>query len=97
MGKVDIDLYKFLEECECSIMQGQDEKIIAWANIDFCKVEEFVNVVGMYAFDEEGMECYIQNNSICIQNLDEILEARGDDIEDYRGIFEESEWERIDF
>ena len=94
--KVNVDLYEFLKETayETGIYYNYEQKeVIAYVHIFFHDLKEFVNIIGIYLFDEGGLETKMFEDTIVIE-LNEIFENDDNCILDYKNCFTENDLNR---
>jgi hypothetical protein len=92
MKEVNADLYEFLNNHEIS-MSYNGKLIEAFVFIDFRDIEDFTRIVGSSYFDEEGVECILKSDYICI-DIVEFIEGDGHNLSSYQNCFKEEDWER---
>lgn len=92
MKEVNADLYKFLDDHECHLFKLENQ-IRAWVCVSFIWLEDFVEIVGTYPFEEGGMEVRMFEDSLSI-DLNEIIEGEGHLLSSYQNCFPEDEWEQ---
>ena len=92
MKEVNADLYEFLNNHETR-MYFSDKTIEVYVFIDFYDIGEFTGIVGSGWFDEEGVECVLKSDYICIDVVD-FIEGEGHKLSSYKNCFSEEDWER---
>jgi len=86
MVKVNADLYEFLKETACETGLFYDYKykeVKSYVHIYFRNLKEFVEIVGIYHFDEGGLDVKMFEDSIVVE-LDDIFEDEDNCILDYK-------------
>ena len=94
MKEVNADLYEFLNNHEIS-MSFNDKLIEAFVFINFNDIGEFTEIVGSCYFDEEGVECILKADYICI-DIAGFIEGDGHKLSSYKNCFKEEDWKRYD-
>lgn len=93
MAKVDADLYDFLQNNETGMFYDAERKqMVAYVHVYFFNLEELVEILGEYYFDEGGRDAQIFRNTVCI-DLQEIFKSEGNCILDYKNCFSEDDIE----
>lgn len=95
MAKVDAKLYEFLREDAMETGMYYDQKrkqLIAYVHVYFFNLDELVEALGSYYFDEGGREAQIFKDTICIE-LQDIFEGQGNCILDYKSCFSDHDLE----
>jgi len=90
MKEVNADLYEFLNNHEIS-MRYNDKFIEAFVFINFGDIGDFTKIVGSCYFDEEGVECILKSDYICI-DIAEFIEGDGHNLSSYQNCFKEEDW-----
>lgn len=91
-NKVDADLYEFLQNHETGLCLDEYKNIVAYVHIRFDDLKDFVEIVGIYPFDEGGADAKMFETTICI-DLNLIFEGDGNCILDYKNCFGEDDLE----
>jgi len=95
MGNVDSGLYDFLKENETGLYRSNEkytkDKIIAIVHVYFSDLEDFIEIVGEYSFEEEGIEVTMFADRICV-GLNDIIEANDQSLVDYKKCFDKDNW-----
>lgn len=86
---VDAELYDFLKVNETGLFRRKDE-VIAYVHVNFFELDDFVKMIGADYFSEGGIEVQLMENSVCVE-LNDIIEAFGQEISDYMNCF--GEWD----
>ena len=97
MRKVDIDLYNILSERECEIYRYEDGVLQACVNLYFFDLDNFskyLKSVG-YLDDRYSNNIVLRYDSVCFIELAELIEYIGDDIKDYKDLFDEYDFDRV--
>jgi len=89
-NEVNAKLYDFLLKNDTGLYQS-GENIIPFVHIDFCDLAEFVEIVGIYQFEEGGIEVQMFDSTICIE-LTDIIESEGHYLSDYKSCFDVYTW-----
>jgi hypothetical protein len=92
--EVNALLYDFLKEHEVQLYTKNFEKdktVYAIVFIDFGDLEDFVESVGDYHFEEGGVQVHMKSEYIVIE-LNDFIESDGHCLSSYRNCFDEDEW-----
>lgn len=93
MKEVNAELYEFLKNHETGLSQDCKTNIItAYVLIDFCDIQDFIDAIGVYWFDEGGLDCKLLNGYIGI-DINDIIEAEGHNLSSYKNCFEKHDWD----
>jgi hypothetical protein len=76
---------------ECHLFRDKNDNIIAWIAVDFDCLKEFTEIVGIYVFEDGGIEVTMMNTYIAIE-LNDIVENNDEDLSEYKECFG-SEWD----
>jgi hypothetical protein len=94
MPQVNPDLYDFLKENETGLYTRNyknDKTVYAYVHIYFFRLQEFVDIVGSYPFEEGGADVKMFESTVCV-DLNDIIEGKGHELLDYKNCFNEYDW-----
>lgn len=91
---VDVTLYEFLKNHETGLY-AEKSNVVAYVHIPFTDIEEFVETVGSYHFDEGGVETRLFENTLCVE-LNDVFDGLAQPILNYASCFESSDVKHYD-
>lgn len=89
MSEVNIELYELMSKCEVHIIINKKEEIEMWMHLPFYYCEEFVQAVGINSFDDGGWRCLFQDNNICINDMQDVIEMEGHLVSNYKSVIDD--------
>jgi hypothetical protein len=98
MNEVNAKLYDFMKEHECQLyIQNFDKNktVYAIVFISFYDLNDFVDAVGTYRFEEGGIQVNMQSEYIVVE-LNDFIESHGHSLSSYRNCFDDYEWNRYE-
>ena len=93
MVEINLKLYEFLKDKETHIYCDGNTGIKTWAVIYFYDLEEFTNIIRHHLYDG-GIDVNLNDGYVAVE-LNQIIESEGNNISDYKNIFDESEYKKV--